>query len=109
MFERYLVRIPDGTPAIVTEVLRNSPHLVQENARLECRSGQDRLFLNEARSSLCVVLVTWDSSGLHAGTMKFDTQDEERKSVSTIICAVLCVFIYTSCGMKCKNKNRKNL
>lgn len=77
VFEVYLVRIPDGTPAIVTEVTRNSPHSVQENARIECQLGQDRLFLSEAHSSLCVVLATWASSGLRAGTRKFNTQNEE--------------------------------
>lgn len=81
VFERYLVRIPDGTTAIVTEVLHNSPHSVQANARIACWSGQDQLFINEARSSLCVLLATWASSGLHASTMKFNTQNEERKSV----------------------------
>ena len=95
VFERYLVRIPDGTPAIVTEALRNSPHSVQTYARLAFLSGQDRLFLNEARSSLCVVLVTWASSGRHASAMKFNTQNEERKGIRIIICTVLLyIYIY---------------
>jgi hypothetical protein len=97
VFERYLVRIPDGTPAILTEVLRNSPHSVQANARIACRSGQDRLFLNETRLSLCVVLATRASYGLHAGTMKFNTQTEEGISICIIIYTVLmCVYLYIS-------------
>ena len=79
----------------MTEVLRNSSHSVQANARIACRSGHDRLFLDEARSSLCLVLATSASCGMHAGSMKFDTQNEERISVSVIRCAVLlCICLH---------------
>jgi hypothetical protein len=77
VFERYLVRIPDGTPDVVIEALRNSPHSVQTNARIACLSGQDLQFLNEARLSLFVVLKTLAGSGLHAGSIKFNTQNEK--------------------------------
>jgi hypothetical protein len=66
----------------------------------------------QTSTSLFVAQATSEKFGLHAGSMRFNTQSEEWISICIIICIVsTCVFCWTSCALKvCTTHNsRKSL
>ena len=55
----------------------------------------------QACTTLFVVQTTSTNFGLHAGSMKFNTQREEWIGICIIICTVsTCIFCWTPCALK---------
>jgi hypothetical protein len=80
-----------------------------QGPRRWCAQIARNFVLEQACSTFNVLRATSAKLGLHAGNMKFKTQDKEWLSIRIIVYIILCVFVYTSCTIKYTYNNTKHL